>query len=242
MSFKLTYSTMFNPPAEMHERFEAAVARTRSSLGATHPLYIDGVDVAGAGLIPNVSPIDGAHLGNFAIADAGQVETAVAAAARAFPAWRRLPAAERVRLSHRVADLIDERVYDLAAALSLEVGKNRLEALAEAAEVADFFRGYADEYTRSGYYDCVLPDDPLTDWRSHNRSVLKPHGVWAVVSPFNFPLALAAGPTAAALVTGNTVVAKGASDTPWAVRLLADLLRDAGYPAGVFNFVASLTS
>ena len=238
MSFKLTYSTMFNPPAEMHERFEAAVVRARAALGATHPLYIDGVDVLGAGLIPNISPIDGAHLGDFATADAGHVETAVAAAARAFPAWRRLPADERVRLSHRVADLIDERVYDLAAALSLEVGKHRLEALADAVEVAAFFRGYADEYTRSGYYDCVLPDDPLTEWRSHNRSVLKPHGVWAVVSPFNFPLALAAGPTAAALVTGNTVVAKGASDTPWAVRLLADLLRDAGYPAGVFNFVA----
>jgi acyl-CoA reductase-like NAD-dependent aldehyde dehydrogenase len=238
MSFKLTYSTMFNPPAEMHTRFEAAVARARANLGATHPLYIDGADVPGVGVIRNVSPIDGTHLGDFATADATQVDAAVAAAARAFPAWRRLAPAERVRLSHRVADLIDERVYDLAAALALEVGKNRLEALAEAAEVADFFRGYADEYARSGYYDCVLPDDPLTDWRSHNRSVLKPHGVWAVVSPFNFPLALAAGPTAAALVTGNTVVAKGASDTPWAVRMLADLLRDAGYPAGVFNFVA----
>ena len=71
-----------------------------------------------------------------------------------------------------------------------------------------------------------------TDYRSHNRSVLKPHGVWAVVAPFNFPLALMAGPTAAALVTGNTVVAKGATDTPWAGRLLADCIRDAGLPAG----------
>ena len=238
MTFKLTYSTMFNPPEEMHARFEAAVAATRASLGATHPLYIDGAEVAGVGTIVNHSPIDGALLGHFATADAIVVQQAVDAAARAYPAWRTCAPAERVRLSHRVADLIDERVYELAAALALEVGKNRLEALAEAAEVADFFRGYADEYERSGYYDRVLPDDPLTDWRSHNRSVLKPHGVWAVVAPFNFPLALAAGPTAAALVTGNTVVAKGASDTPWAVRLLADLLRDAGYPPGVFNMVA----
>ena len=238
MTFKLTYSTMFNPPEEMHTRFEAAVAATRAALGATHPLYIDGVDVAGVGTIDNHSPIDGALLGHFATADATVVQQAVDAAARAYPAWRACAPAERVRLSNRVADLIDERVYELAAALALEVGKNRLEALAEAAEVADFFRGYADEYERSGYYDRVLPDDPLTDWRSHNRSVLKPHGVWAVVAPFNFPLALAAGPTAAALVTGNTVVAKGASDTPWAVRLLADLLRDAGYPPGVFNMVA----
>jgi len=238
MSFKLTYSTMFNPPAEMHERFEASVATLRRSLGAAHSLYINGADVEGSGCIRKCSPIDGSHLGDFATADANHVHAAVAAAAAAYPAWRACEAAERVRLSYRVADLIDERVYDLAAALALEVGKNRLEALAEAAEVADFFRGYADEYVRSGYYDRALPDDPLTDWRSHNRSVLKPHGVWAVIAPFNFPLALATGPTAAALVTGNTVVVKGASDTPWAVRLLADLMRDAGYPAGVFNAVA----
>jgi 1-pyrroline-5-carboxylate dehydrogenase len=238
MSFKLTYSTMFDPPAELHERFDDAVVRVRAALGSVHPLYINGADVQGAGRIRKHSPIDGAHLGDFATADSAQVEMAVDAAVRAFPAWRRLAPSERVRLAYRVAELIDERVYDIAAVLSLEVGKNRLEALAEAAEVADFFRGYADEYERSGYYDRVLPDDPLTDWRSHNRSVLKPHGVWAVVAPFNFPLALAAGPTAAALVTGNTVVAKGASDTPWAIRLLADLLRDAGYPAGVFNYVA----
>jgi len=238
MSFKLTYSTMFNPPPEMHERYDAAVLKVRQDLGRRHPLFIDGVDVVGCDVIRKCSPIDGFHLGDFDTADRGQVSAAVEAAARAFPAWRRMAPSERVRLSRRVADLIDDRVYDLAAVLSLEVGKNRLEALAEAAEVADFFRGYADEYERSNYYDRVLPDDPLTEWRSHNRSVLKPYGVWAVVAPFNFPLALAAGPTAAALVTGNTVVAKGASDTPWAVRLLAELLRDAGYPAGVFNFVA----
>ena len=59
--------------------------------------------------------------------------------------------------------------------------------------------------------------------------MLKPHGVWVVIAPFNFPLALAGGPTAAALVTGNTLVTKGATDTPWAARLLADCIRDAGF-------------
>ena len=66
---------------------------------------------------------------------------------------------------------------------------------------------------------------------------MRPYGVWCVIAPFNFPIALAAGPTAAALVTGNTVVVKCASDTPWAGRLLADCIRDAGLPAGVFNYV-----
>jgi 1-pyrroline-5-carboxylate dehydrogenase len=238
MTFKLTYSTMFDPPDELHRRFEEAVTRVRAGLGARHLMYIGGRDVDGPSTIEKHSPIDGALLGRFAAADAAQVAVAVDAAHAAFPAWRATPTAERVRLARRAAALIEERVYDIAAALCLEVGKNRLEALAETQEVAEFFNGYADDFERNGGFDRILPDDPLKDFRSHNRSVLKPHGVWAVIAPFNFPLALAAGPAAAALVTGNTVVVKGASDTPWAVRLLADCIRDAGFPAGVFNAVA----
>ena len=112
-----------------------------------------------------------------------------------------------------------------------------MESLGEAQETADFFTGYAAELERNQGYDLALPDDPLPSYRSHNRTVLKPHGVWGVIVPFNFPLALGGGPTAAALVTGNTVVLKGATDTPWAGRLLADCIRDAGFPAGVFNYV-----
>jgi len=238
MSFKLTYATMFNPPAEMHERFETALAKVRSGLGARHALFIDGRDVPGAAAYAKKSPIDGAALGEFPVADAAQVTSAVAAAKRAFPAWRATPLAERVRLSKKVAELIETRVYEIGAALCLEVGKNRMEGLGETQEAADFFSGYADDLLKNGGFDRKLADDPLTDFRSHNRSVLKPHGVWAIIAPFNFPLALAAGPVAAALVTGNTVVVKGATDTPWSVRLLADCIRDAGYPAGVFNLVA----
>ena len=79
--------------------------------------------------------------------------------------------------------------------------------------------------------------DPLVGYDSRNVSVLKPYGVWLVVSPFNFPFALTGGPTGAALVAGNTVVIKPATDTAWIVRLYAECLRDAGIPDGVFNFV-----
>ncbi len=238
MSFKLTYSTMFDPPEEMHRRFEAALAVVRGRLGAEHALHVDGRDVAGASGYDKTSPIDGAVLGRFAIADVAQVGRAVAAARRAFPGWRATPLEERVRLAQRVAALIEERVYEIAAALALEVGKNRMEALGETQETADFFSGYAADFAKYGGFDRALADDPVAGFRSRNRSVLKPHGVWAVIAPFNFPLALAGGPTAAALVTGNTVVVKGATDTPWAVRLLADCIRDAGLPPGVFNLVA----
>jgi len=238
MTFKLTYSTMFDPPEEMHARFEAALAQVRAGLGATHAMQIEGHEHAAARTYEKRSPVDRTLvLGHFPQGDAADADRAMAAAKRAFPAWRATPHAGRVRLLRRAAELIEERVYAIGAALAMEVGKNRMEALGETQETADFFSGYAAELERNHGYDLVLPDDPLAGFRSHNRSVLKPYGVWVVITPFNFPLALAGGPVAAALVTGNTVVLKGATDTPWAGRLLADCLRDAGFPPGVFNYV-----
>ena len=238
MSFRLTYATMFNPPEEMHERFERALAAVRGRLGATHPMFIDGSDVMAAEYEERASPIDSRlKTGRFPLANAKEVDSAIAAAQRAFPAWRDAGAAERVRLMRRVAAVMEERVYEIAAVLTLEVGKNRLEALGEAQECVDFFNVYAEDFESHRGYEFELPNDPSTVFTARNRSVMRPYGVWAVIAPFNFPIALAAGPAAAALVTGNTVVLKCASDTPWAGRLLADCIRDAGLPAGVFNFV-----
>jgi len=238
MSFRLTYATMFNPPEEMHERFEKSLATVRGRLGATHPMYIDGKDVPAAATDERASPIDNKiRIGRFPHANAKEVDAAIAAAHRAFPAWRDAGMAKRVALMRKVADILEERVYEIAAALVLEVGKNRLEALGEAQECVDFFRVYADDFESHKGYEFDLPNDPSNVFVSRNKSVMRPYGVWAVIAPFNFPIALAAGPTAAALVTGNTVVVKCASDTPWAGRLLADCIRDAGLPAGAFNYV-----
>jgi 1-pyrroline-5-carboxylate dehydrogenase len=210
MTFKLTYSTMFDPPEEMHSSFEAALAEVRAGLGATHTMYIDGIDVAAERTAENRSPVDQRLvLGHFPIGDANDVDRAVAAAKKAFPAWRMTPHEERLVLVRRAAALIEERVYQIGAALALEVGKNRMESLGETQETADFFTGYAAEFERNQGYDLALPDDPLPDYRSHNRTILKPHGVWGVIVPFN----------------------------PWAGRLLADCIRDAGFPDGVFNYV-----
>jgi 1-pyrroline-5-carboxylate dehydrogenase len=236
MTFRLTYATMFDPPEAMHERFEAALAAVRGRLGRRHELHVAGRDVAAGRHATRTSPIDREIvLGEFGIADPADADAALSAAQAAFPAWRRTPLAERARLMRRIADVIEERVYEIAAALVLEVGKNRMEGLGEAQECVDFFRHYADELERHGGYEQALPDDPLPGVRSTNRGVLRPYGAWLVIAPFNFPIALAAGPVAAALVTGNTVVVKGASDTPWAIRLLADCIRDAGLPPGVFS-------
>ncbi|HKE43122.1 MAG TPA: aldehyde dehydrogenase family protein [Steroidobacteraceae bacterium] len=239
MSFKLTYSTMFNPPPELHTQFEAAMQRVKVGLGATHALHVNGEDQRTPRTFPKLNPADQQQVvGHFASATAADVDAAMQAAQRAYAAWKRTPVAERLCLLRKVGRLIEERVYDIAAALTLEVGKNRMEALGEAQESADFFFAYCDDFERQAGFVHGLPNDPLTTHVSHNRSVMKPYGVWVVIAPFNFPLALASGPTAAALVTGNTVVLKGATATPWAGRMLADCIRDAGLPPGVFNYLS----
>jgi 1-pyrroline-5-carboxylate dehydrogenase len=239
MTFKLTYATMFDPPEELHTRFETAMKRTLKQLGGSYPLYLAGADRAGPAFLEKRNPADQEQiLGSFAAAGAAEADAALTAAQRAYPAWKRTPAQVRGRLLRQVGELIGERVYDIAAALTLEVGKNRMEALGEAQEAADFFQTYCDDFERAGAFERVLPDDPLKSYVSHNRSVLKPYGAWVVITPFNFPIALAAGPVAAALITGNTVVLKGAAATPWAGRLLADCIRDAGIPPGVFNYLS----
>jgi acyl-CoA reductase-like NAD-dependent aldehyde dehydrogenase len=239
MSFKLTYATMFNPPEELHQRFEAAMARIAGQLGRTHPLFIAGEDRRAAAAIRKLNPAnDEQLLGEFAAASVGDADAALRAAHGAWPEWQETPAATRAKLLRRVGQLIEERVYDIAAALTLEVGKNRMEALGEAQEAADFFYTYCDDFEREKGFAHELPNDPLAGQVSRNRSVLKPYGAWVVITPFNFPIALAAGPVAAALITGNTVVLKGATATPWAGRLLADCVRDAGLPRGVFNYLS----
>jgi acyl-CoA reductase-like NAD-dependent aldehyde dehydrogenase len=239
MSFKLTYATMFEPPGALHASFESAVARARERLGGRYHLHVAGEERAVSRYFTKTNPANTSEvLGEFAAAGAEDAQAALRAAATAWPSWKRTSIAERARLLRRVAQLIEERVYDIAAVLTLEVGKNRMEALGETQESADFFTLYSQDFERHAGFERALPDDPLTSYASHNRSLLKPYGPWVVIAPFNFPLALAAGPTAAALITGNTVVAKGASATPWADRLLADCIRDAGLPPGVFNYLS----
>jgi 1-pyrroline-5-carboxylate dehydrogenase len=121
------------------------------------------------------------------------------------------------------------------ALMAIEVGKNRLEALGEVEEAADLLRYYSQTAVDNHYYD--HPMDSLGDAAVHTRSILRPHGVFAVISPFNFPMALAAGPTAAALIAGNTVVFKPSSVAPMSGVKLVEAYRDAGLPDGVLNLV-----
>ena len=238
MTFKLTYSTMFDPPEELHRHFDDALAAVQRTLGAEHAMWIGGADVRAAKQFAVHGPIDRrVVLGRFQSGDASHAVQAFDAAARAFPAWAATPWRERVATLRRAADLIEGRVYEIGAVLALEVGKNRMEALGEAQETADLIRYACDRMEENDGYVRAMARDPVAGVESLNRSVMKPWGPWLVIAPFNFPLALAGGPTGAALIAGNTVVLKPASATPWSARLFALALRDAGVPPGVFNLV-----
>ena len=237
--FKLTYSTMFDPPAALHERFEAALAKVRGAMGATYPLWIAGHERATADTFEVRSPIDREWLlGRFAKGSGEDVRAAVSASRSAFAPWAATPWKERVALVRKAASLIERRVYEIGAAVALEVGKNRMEALGEVQETADLMAWYCDQMEAYDGFVRDLPNDPLPGFTSRNRSVLKPYGPWAVIAPFNFPFALAGGPIGAALVAGNPVVFKVASATAWSGWLLLEALRDAGFPAGVINYVS----
>jgi 1-pyrroline-5-carboxylate dehydrogenase len=142
-----------------------------------------------------------------------------------------------VELLRKAASLIEERIFELGAAMSLEVGKNRMEALGDVQETADLIYYSCYQMEKNNGYIVEMGRDPLVGYEATNISVLRPYGVWLVVSPFNFPFALTGGPSGAALAAGNCIVIKPATDTPWIVRLLADCFRDAGLPDGVVNFV-----
>ncbi len=236
--FRLTYATMFDPPALLHDRFEHALARVKSGLGRDQPMWIAGKARMNGDRFEDRSPINtGWLLATFPNATPQDVSDAVSSARNAFPDWRRRRWQDRVRLLRRVVALIERRVYDLGAALALEIGKNRMESLGDVQEAADLIAYYCDAMEQHNGFVRPLARDPLKGYSSTNLSTLRPYGVWAVISPFNFPPSLSAGPAGAALLAGNTVVLKPASDSPWAAALIADCFRDAGLPDGVFSFL-----
>jgi 1-pyrroline-5-carboxylate dehydrogenase len=236
--FKLTYSTMFNPPEELHTRFEEALSKVKANLGKEHAMIIDGEDTLAEEKFEDRSPADtDVVLGVFQKGTPRDAERALAAARRAFPGWSGMMWQDRVALMRRAADLIDERTFEIGAVMAMEVGKNRMESIGDVAETADLIRYSCYQMEKNDGYIVEMGRDPLVGYTSTNTSVLRPYGVWLVISPFNFPAALTGGPAGAALVTGNTIVMKPATDTPYVVRLLAECLRDAGLPDGVFNYV-----
>lgn len=233
---KITYATLRADNEELHALYDQGVERARARLGAYHPNVIDGRERDGQGTFEVRSPIDRDLLvGTFAKGTREDVRDAVKAARAAQPAWAAMPWRDRLAIIRRAAELISERQMEYGALMAFEVGKTRLEALGEVEEAADLFRYYSDVFEQNNGFD--HPMGNLGDTSVHTRSILRPHGVFAVIAPFNFPMALSAGPSSAALIAGNTVIFKPASAGAMCGVALVEAYRDAGVPDGVINLV-----
>ncbi|HET6838083.1 MAG TPA: aldehyde dehydrogenase family protein [Gemmatimonadales bacterium] len=233
---KITYTSATGDLEDFHQRFDGALASIRRQAGELHPFYIGGQPVeSDQEPLVDRSPINTELvLGRFHSATAGHVDRAITAARRAQRGWASLPWGERVGTLRRAAEIIRERKYELAALMSLEVGKSRLEAMGDAEESADLIDYYCQQVEDAGGF--VKPMARITPVE-RNTDVLRPYGVFACISPFNFPLALSAGMSSAALAAGNAVVYKPAEDTPWTGLKLYEIYHDAGVPPGVFNLL-----
>src|SRR6266513_2213045 len=232
---KIKYSSLANLGEDFHRAFESALSHQQKRFGQSHPLFIHGHAVNSTnGHFPDVAPSDTRLvLGKFQLGTREHARRAITAAKDALAVWNDLNWQNRISFLRKAAELMTSHQYELAALLCLEVGKNRFEAIAEVSEAIDLILYYCQQMEEHNGYELPMGGSGS----EQTRSVLKPHGVWAVVAPFNFPLALATGMAAGALVAGNTVVFKPASDTPFSGICLYEVLRDTGLPPGVFNFI-----
>jgi 1-pyrroline-5-carboxylate dehydrogenase len=231
--FKITYATMSADSADLRERYREGIEVAKAWLGKDHPFYVAGEERSGDGYEEERSPIDGDVLvGRFARATPSDVDDAVRAAEAAARDWELTPWKDRVEILARAADLISERVYELSAVVAFEVGKNQLEALGEVEEAADLIRYYCHQMEEHEGFSVPLAQ--LSEVEK-TRSVLRPYGVWGVISPFNYPIALSAGPAGGALVAGNPVVLKPSEHGYLIALKLYEIMREAGVPAGAFH-------
>jgi 1-pyrroline-5-carboxylate dehydrogenase len=213
--------------------FRDAIARVRGRLGATYPLWIGGRAVIANEQLRSTNPAHPAEvIGIHAMAGTGEVDAAVEAATAAFAGWSRTPTEERAAVLLRASQAVRSRRHELSALMVLETGKPWDEADGETSEVIDLLEWYAREMLRLAGEEHVTPlAGELIGYRH------LPLGVGAIISPWNFPMALLTGMTSGAVVTGNTVVVKPASNAATCAAWLLDVFRDVRLPDGVINLL-----
>ncbi|MDJ0736952.1 MAG: L-glutamate gamma-semialdehyde dehydrogenase [Nostocaceae cyanobacterium] len=212
--------------------FEEALGRVRGLLGKTYLPLVNGEYVQTENVVDSVNPSNFQEVvGKIGLLSVEQAEVAMEAAKAAFPGWRKTPVRERAGILTKAAELMEVRRAELCAWMVLEVGKPLREADAEVSEAIDFCRYYASEMER-------LHRGVIYDVAGEtNRLIYQPRGIAVVISPWNFPMAIATGMTVAALVTGNCTLLKPAEPASVIAAKIAEILVDAGIPKGVFQYV-----
>jgi RHH-type proline utilization regulon transcriptional repressor/proline dehydrogenase/delta 1-pyrroline-5-carboxylate dehydrogenase len=221
--------------ADHRAAFPAAIASVRSQLGKTYPLYIDGREIVTGETYNTLNPAKPSEvLGKICQAGTDDVSRAIAAAKKAFPAWRDTTPRDRAQYLLNGAAIARKRTFELSAWQVLEIGKQWDQAYADVTEAIDFLEYYAREMIRYGEPQRVghAPGEV-------NQYFYEPKGIAAIISPWNFPLAISLGMASAAIVAGNPVVFKPSNITGIIGWHLVEIFREAGLPGGVFNYVPS---
>jgi RHH-type proline utilization regulon transcriptional repressor/proline dehydrogenase/delta 1-pyrroline-5-carboxylate dehydrogenase len=219
--------------ADHRAAFPHAISQLRRQLGKSYPLYIDGREILTSELVNTVNPADPAEiLGRISQAGVDEAAMAIAAAKKAFPAWRDTSPRDRAEYLLKGATAARKRIFELSAWQVLEIGKQWDQAFADVTEAIDFLEYYAREMIRHGEPQRIgnAPGEI-------NQYFYEPKGIAAIISPWNFPLAISLGMASAAIVTGNTVIFKPSNITGIIGWNLVEIFREAGLPAGVFNYI-----
>ncbi len=229
--FRNEPATDFSNP-ENARRMREALTKVRFELGREYDMVIGDRLVKTKDKIKTVNPARPSEVvGVFQSAGRDHVEPAIQAALEAFESWKRTAVEERASLLHAVAAILRERKFEFCAWMVYEVGKNWVEADADIAETIDFAEFYAREALR-----LAKADTPVQLPGEQDTLRYIPLGVGAVIPPWNFPCAIMAGMTMAAIVCGNTVVVKPSHDSPAIAFKFFEALQEAGMPDGVVNF------
>lgn len=214
---------------------ERALAEVKQQLGKTYQPLINGKYVEAERYLDSINPARSNELvGKVGQISVAQAEQAMEAAKAAFKSWKNTPAAKRAAILFRAADLMEQRRHELNAWICLEVGKVIPQADGEVSEAIDFCRYYAEEMRDLGSGNSAYNYDIAGE---NNRYFYQPKGIAVVISPWNFPFAIATGMTVAALVTGNCTLLKPAATSSVIAAKLTEILVEAGIPKGVFQYV-----
>src|SRR5687767_7899555 len=193
---KITYASLGSLGEDFHQAVDSALKHTEEKLGRAFPLIIRGQQKRAKETFEDLCPADTRKvLGKFPKATRDDVRHVITAARTAYREWRDLGWPQRLSFLRKAAELMTERQFKLAAMLTLEAGKNRFEAIAEVSESVDLILYYCDQLEKNRGYEIPLSNNPA----ERTKSILRPYGVWGVIAPFNFPLALATGMAAGAM-------------------------------------------
>ena len=221
---------------ENADAMRSAIEKVRAELGREYPIVIGGEEITLERKFTSNNPANKDEVvGVFSEGDSDTslVDKAITAANEAFKTWKNVAPAERAEYLFKLAALLRERKHEFSAVMVFEVSKTWAEADGDTAEAIDFMEFYGREMLR------WAGDQPVTPYPGEkNHFEYIPLGVGAVIPPWNFPLAIMAGMTVAAVVAGNTVVLKPSSDSPTIAAKFVELVREIGLPDGVVNFIS----